>query len=556
MGAHVPIRVQWGQESRLIRARASHSQSAAVGWRAFFFFFFGKELTHYYSVKATRYFFCQFMPLSLLSHGTRRMSTQVSLLLILIIFNMNDQNHVLIGRNAGNLVLTLNRPQALNALDLDTIRTLTAALNNASPEDTSLVLLKGNGRAFCAGGDVKGTLLLFLLLEKHSSSIAVTRLGQQRDKSATSFFFEEYRLNHLLATYKKPIVALIDGITMGGGVGLSVHTPFRVCTERSVFAMPETSIGLFPDVGGSFFLPRMDNEALGMFLALTGARLKGQDVFWSGVATHYVPSERLPELEMRLAQLHPSATTHLETIGRVLDELSGAVDYKQYSLAATGFLDMIDTCFSRQSVEAIFRELAKHPHPAAKSILDTLKRMSPTSLKITHRQLQLGKRMDFARCFQMEYRLASRAVQAYHQAGKSRDFYEGVRAVLVDKDNKPRWNPAHLKHVTESDVDWYFSPFTDSVDEWDLPEPTFMAYPAHMGLPFERDIKRLMEKRAAKNTGGGKLTRHEVMAAFRDGSMGAGVSRKPGVMQKVQAVLDRCTSEQQDGALKWTSKLV
>uniref|UniRef100_A0A8C7FKH0 3-hydroxyisobutyryl-CoA hydrolase n=1 Tax=Oncorhynchus kisutch TaxID=8019 RepID=A0A8C7FKH0_ONCKI len=295
--------------------------------------------------------------------------------------------------NAG--VITLNRPKALNALNMNMIRLMYPQLKKwETDNETDIVIVKGaGGKAFCAGGDIR----------------AVTEAGKIGDALAKNFFREEYILNNTIGTYQKPYVALIDGITMGGGVGLSVHGRFRVATEKTLFAMPETAIGLFPDVGGGYFLPRLQGQ-LGLFLALTGFRLKGRDVQRAGVASHFVESQKvLLALEKELVDLK---TPSIEDVSRVLDSYQKRVG-----------------CL-------------------------TLAKMSPTSLKITFKQLQAGGTMSLQEVLVMEYRLSQACM-------KGSDFYEGVRAVLVDKDHSPKWSPSTLKEVSEQSVEDCFSSLGD-----------------------------------------------------------------------------------------------
>ncbi|XP_059489615.1 3-hydroxyisobutyryl-CoA hydrolase, mitochondrial [Neocloeon triangulifer] len=322
-------------------------------------------------------------------------------------------------------VITLNRPKALNALNLNMIRQITPVLEQWD-KDKSLIIMKGAGeKAFCAGGDVR----------------AVTEAAKTGDRFAYDFFYGEYQLNALINRLKVPYVALIDGITMGGGVGLSVHGRFRVATEKTLFAMPETAIGLFPDVGGSYFLSRLPGR-LGHYLALTGYRLKGPDVLHAGVATHIVHSEKLAELEAALiAEKDPAG---------VLNSFNDAdLAGRPFSLAPT--LQDIDATFAPESVEEILQKLESNGSEWAKKTAATLNKMSPTSLKITMKQLRLGKQKNLQECLQMEFRLTQRCCAGH-------DFIEGVRSVLVDRDNNPKWKPATLAEVSDATIDSYFAP--------------------------------------------------------------------------------------------------
>ncbi|XP_038862620.1 3-hydroxyisobutyryl-CoA hydrolase, mitochondrial [Salvelinus namaycush] len=338
--------------------------------------------------------------------------------------------------NAG--VITLNRPKALNALNMNMIRLMYPQLKKwETDKETDLVIVKGaGGKAFCAGGDIR----------------AVTEAGKIGDALAKNFFREEYILNNTIGTYQKPYVALIDGITMGGGVGLSVHGRFRVATEKTMFAMPETAIGLFPDVGGGYFLPRLQGQ-LGLFLALTGFRLKGRDVQRAGVASHFVESQKIAALEKELVDLK---TPSIEDVSRVLDSYQ-----KRSSLDAEKpfvleqHIDLIDKLFQSDSVEGIVHNLKTDGSPFAQKQAETLAKMSPTSLKITFKQLQAGRTMSLQEVLVMEYRLSQACMV------KGSDFYEGVRAVLVDKDHSPKWSPSTLKEVSEQSVEDCFSSLGD-----------------------------------------------------------------------------------------------
>ncbi|XP_023857042.1 3-hydroxyisobutyryl-CoA hydrolase, mitochondrial isoform X1 [Salvelinus sp. IW2-2015] len=338
--------------------------------------------------------------------------------------------------NAG--VITLNRPKALNALNMNMIRLMYPQLKKwETDKETDIVIVKGaGGKAFCAGGDIR----------------AVTEAGKIGDALAKNFFREEYILNNAIGTYQKPYVALIDGITMGGGVGLSVHGRFRVATEKTMFAMPETAIGLFPDVGGGYFLPRLQGQ-LGLFLALTGFRLKGRDVQRAGVASHFVESQKIAALEKELVDLK---TPSIEEVSRVLDSYQ-----KRSSLDAEKpfvleqHIDLIDKLFQSNSVEGIVHNLKTDGSPFAQKQAETLAKMSPTSLKITFKQLQAGRTMSLQEVLVMEYRLSQACMV------KGSDFYEGVRAVLVDKDHSPKWSPSTLKEVSEQSVEDCFSSLGD-----------------------------------------------------------------------------------------------
>lgn len=339
---------------------------------------------------------------------------------------------ILLERSGCAGVITLNRPKALNALNLSMIRQIYPQLKKWEKDpETSIVIIKGTGgKAFCAGGDIR----------------AVTDAGKVGDRLSQDFFREEYILNNAIGTYQKPYVALIDGITMGGGVGLSVHGRFRVATEKTMFAMPETGIGLFPDVGGGYFLPRLQGK-LGLFLALTGFRIKGRDVQQAGVASHFVDSEKLPSLEKDLVQLKTPSNTDVAGVLNSYQAQSKLDDGKPFILAE--HMDQINRLFEASSVEDIMQKLNEDGSSFALKQLETLKKMSPTSLKITFRQLQDGASMSLQEVLVMEYRLSQACMRGH-------DFYEGVRAVLIDRDQSPKWKPAVVEEVTGDLVDGCF----------------------------------------------------------------------------------------------------
>ncbi|HXQ46283.1 MAG TPA: enoyl-CoA hydratase/isomerase family protein, partial [Caulobacteraceae bacterium] len=251
-----------------------------------------------------------------------------------------------------------------------------------------------------------------------------------------------YRLNELLFRYAKPVVAIMDGVTMGGGVGLSMPARYRVATERTTFAMPETGIGLFPDVGGGWHLSRLQSHA-GMWLALTGARIRGADCLSLGIATDFVESAKLGALK---------TTTDPETLLTELETEPGPAPIAAHR-------EDIDRLFAAGSVEAIFAALAADPSDWAKAQLETLKTKSPQTLKVAFRQLRQGVAMaSFADEMRVEYRIGARVVRRH-------DFLEGVRAVIVDKDNAPKWSPPNIEAVSEAMLDEIFAPLPPG-EEW------------------------------------------------------------------------------------------
>lgn len=329
--------------------------------------------------------------------------------------------------------ITLNRPQALHALNTAMCRAITQALLAWRGDPAiELVLLDHSGeRGFCAGGDIR------MLAES----------GAGDGKAARDFFFVEYRLNHLLFEYEKPVVTIMDGITMGGGVGLAMPSGYRVATEKTTFAMPETGIGLFPDVGGGWFLPRMPGH-IGLWLALTGARIKAADCELVGVATDFVESARIPELKAAIVA-DPAA---VETILTEFEADAGRPPIAAHQ-------DEIDRIFGADSLEGILAALEAADTDWAREQLKVLAGKSPQTMKVAFRQLRLGgAAASFADNMAMEYRIGARVVQRH-------DFLEGVRAVIVEKDNAPRWQPATPEGVDDAMLDAIFAPLP-SGEEW------------------------------------------------------------------------------------------
>jgi enoyl-CoA hydratase len=304
---------------------------------------------------------------------------------------------------------------------------ITAALRAwiADPEIAHVVVRQTGERAFCAGGDIR---------QQHDAG----RAGAF--DQAIAFFRDEYRLNRMIKRYPKPYIALIDGIVMGGGVGISVHGSHRVGTEKLLFAMPEVSIGFFPDVGGSYFLPRLPGE-IGMYLALTGERLGIADALWSGVVTHHIASADLPDVFDALLD----ATAVDETLDRF------ARDAGPSELAAkVGDIERLLRGRELDDARAVLRAAAEGGDPFAGSVEDTIRARSPTSVAVTFREIREGAALSFEDCMRMELRIAAQMV-------RSHDFYEGVRAVILDKDNAPRWNPPTLEAVAPADVAAHFA---------------------------------------------------------------------------------------------------
>lgn len=329
--------------------------------------------------------------------------------------------------------IRLNRPKAIHALTKDMCGAMIAALLpwREDPAVEAVMIDHAEGRGFCAGGDI----------------VMLARSGVGDGAEARAFFHEEYRLNHLLFTYAKPTIAFMDGITMGGGVGISQPCRYRVATENTRFAMPETAIGLFPDVGGGWYLARLPGRS-GPFLALTGARLDGAECFKLGLATHHVESLALDDLKARIL-------AQPERIEDLLEEC--ATPPPPARIAAN--LERIDRLFASDDFEEILAALEADGSDWARTELATLRSKSPQACKVSLRLLYDGARVqDFAHEMRQEYAVATRVVQRH-------DFVEGVRALLIDKDNRPRWEPSTPEGVTEHLIDTIFAPMPEG-EEW------------------------------------------------------------------------------------------
>ena len=346
---------------------------------------------------------------------------------------MTSEPEVLARVQSGLGRLTLNRPKALHALNRAMCDAMIEALLAWRDDDAvkSILIDHAGERGFCAGGDIR----------------MIAESGAGDASEARAFFDTEYKLNHLLFDYPKPVTALVDGIVMGGGVGISEPADVRIATERTTYAMPETGIGLFPDVGGGWFLPRLPGQA-GVWLALTGARLKAADTVFLGVHTHYLPSDALEAFRAILA----ADPAHPIDVADGLETDAGEPPIEPH-------LPAIDRLFAFDTVEEIFAALEADGSEWALAQLAVLKTKSPQSLKVTLRQLRTGAGLDsFADNMAMEYRLGGRVVRTH-------DFQEGVRAVIVDKDNAPKWSPADLSGVSDAMVEALFAPLPAN-EEW------------------------------------------------------------------------------------------
>lgn len=346
-------------------------------------------------------------------------------------------DHILFERRGGLGLVTLNRPARLNALTHDMAMRLEAQLLVWRGDDgVGAVAIVGAGeRAFCAGGDIK----------------ALWEAGRERALEAWRFYGDEYRLNTLIHEYPKPYVAFMDGVTMGGGAGVSVHGSHRVSSERTVFAMPETGIGLFPDVGGAWFLPRLPGQ-VGLWMALTGARLGAADALSAGICDLFIPSAATGAAVAALAGADYGAGARA-AVDAALAPL--AADPGPAGLPA--LRPAIDRCFGADSVEGVLAALAAESGDWAQAQAAEIAKKSPTSLRLTFRQMREGARRAFRDCMRMEYALAR-----FCMLGP--DFYEGIRATVIDKDGAPRWRPATLAEASEAFVAPAFAPLPPEQD--------------------------------------------------------------------------------------------
>lgn len=326
-------------------------------------------------------------------------------------------------------LIRLNRPRAINSLNEAMVSGMKAALDRfARDPDIVCVVLSGEGeRGLCAGGDVR------LIYEARAASEA------ERER----FWREEFPLNYMIATYPKPFIALMDGIVMGGGVGISAHGRYRIVTERTRLAMPETAIGYFPDVGATWLLPKARGET-GTWLGLTGKEIGAADAIYAGLADYHVTSERLPNLVQALSEVAFAAD-----INDVIERFSSTPEQD-------GFLgsqrSSIDSAFGFDSVDEILNALGAREDAFSRDTLATLQQRSPTSLKLTLRLLRQGRRSSgLIECLEREFSAGCEVL-------RNHDFYEGVRAALIDKDRNPKWKPATLEEVDEGAIERYLVP--------------------------------------------------------------------------------------------------
>lgn len=334
---------------------------------------------------------------------------------------------VIVEKRGGAGIIRLNRPKAINSLTLPMVRDLFQALQRFEGDaDVSCVVLTGEGdRGLCAGGDVR----------------IIHDLGKAGDPQVLDFWREEFPLNYRIARFGKPYIALMDGIVMGGGVGISAHGSHRIVTERTKLAMPETGIGYFPDVGGSWLLPRAPGEC-GTWLGLTGNAVTAADAIYAGFADYLVPSDRLDGLIQDLSQAADTESIETAIAAHAVEAGEGVLSINR---------DIIDATFRFHTVEEIVAALWARQDAFSRETLEVLQKRSPTSLKLTLKLLRLGRESaSLIECLEREFAAGTEILRQH-------DFYEGVRAALVDKDRNPRWQPARLEEVREEDIAPYFA---------------------------------------------------------------------------------------------------
>ncbi|KAH0766261.1 hypothetical protein KY285_002132 [Solanum tuberosum] len=360
--------------------------------------------------------------------------------------NNGETDEVLVEERGSVRTFMLNRPKQLNALSFQMISRLTE-LFYASEEDSNvkMIILKGHGRAFCAGGDL-------------STPFHIIRQGNWQ--LGANYLREQYTLIYMIATYRKPQVSILNGIVMGGGAGVSIHGRFRVATEKSVFAMPETAMGLFPDVGSSYFLSRLPGF-FGEYAGLTGSRFDGAEMLACGLATHFVSSDKLPLLEQELVKAN---TSDPDAISAIISRFSHIPKLKEGSPYHK--MKIIDRCFSRRTIEEIISTLEnealdKKEEDWISSTIQLLKKASPTSLKISLRLIREGRLQGVDSCLVREYRIFCHVLRGEF----NKDILEGFRAILIEKDRNPKWDPSRVELVRDIDIDRYYTKIDD--EDWE-----------------------------------------------------------------------------------------
>ncbi|KAH9945844.1 3-hydroxyisobutyryl-coenzyme A hydrolase [Epithele typhae] len=448
---------------------------------------------------------------------------------------------VLFESNGPVRTYVLNRPKKLNALDEPMLNLLRPQIENWAQGSLAKVIVgRGVGRAFCAGGDV--------------ASVVVAARSEETRAQAIDFFHREFEMDYILAALPKAYVAVMDGITMGGGVGLAVNAQFRIATEKTVFAMPETKIGYCPDVGASYFLSRVDGN-IGTYLALTGNTISGRAVFDHGFATHYIPSRRIPALLERLAALDDPT---LQQVDQLLEEESSGKDAEASPSSIVGLKrQAVDRAFRHNTVEEIIADLkdmsGTHKDESirqwASETLDVLLLRSPTSLKVALAAIRKGKSLTLLEALQMEMNIA----HAYCNGG-SPDFDTGVSTVLVAKTSeRPAWSPSTIEEVDDSMVQETF--FSENTSAPTLSAPSYVLKPEELedpmrfALPTEEEIRSMVDGSHIQS-GATTITTDELVAKFLRLRGG-----KAGVEEKILEVVQRkCVLAQgSDSSQQWLS---
>ncbi|XP_057817066.2 3-hydroxyisobutyryl-CoA hydrolase-like protein 5 isoform X1 [Cryptomeria japonica] len=359
----------------------------------------------------------------------------------------SEEQQVVLDEQIGHIrVVTLNSPRKLNIISSKVVSRLAELFEKWEDEkEAEIIIIKGTGRAFSAGGDLK------MFYEGKA------------DESWIEVVYRMYWLLYHLHTYKKTLVAIVHGLAMGGGASFAVPSTFSVVTENTVFATPEAGFGFHTDCSFSYVLSHLPGH-LGEYLALTGARFDGAEMVATGLATHYVPSKKLPELEKRLVSL---SSGEREAVKASIEEFS--IQVKPGEKSILNNIPLIDKCFSKDTVEEIIESLVAESNTEGnewvKETIKTLKRSSPSGLKITLQSIRRGRKQILFECLKKEFRLTINTLRGLI----SNDMYEGIRAIMIEKDNSPKWNPLSLSEITEEKLELVFNPFKDEF-ELQLPE--------------------------------------------------------------------------------------
>ena len=346
---------------------------------------------------------------------------------------MNDLSFEKIGNaNSALGIFTLNRPKALNACSLSMIQSLSNALHDCQ-DDPSIkaIVIRSLNPAFCAGGDIR----------------ALYNVGQKNPEQAHGFFTYEYRLNYQIACYPKPYISFLNGVTMGGGIGIALHGSHPIATENTILAMPETGIGFFPDIGSSYFLSRIRDE-IGTYLGLSGTHFRAATALSLKLIQHHISSEHLDALLNALIETPFNENNAHQSVDEILNRFHSPPKHHDEWMQHT---QTIATCFQGNDVHTIFGRLQHHTKDEAwaHNTLENLKKKSPTSLSVTLQQLRYALDLNLADCLKMDYRLS-------HHFLHQHDIYEGIRALIIDKDKTPHWQPASLAKIKPQDIDAYF----------------------------------------------------------------------------------------------------